>query len=392
VARARTTSIVLLISLASIVVDGHDLLAQAIQVFPTAVIWRVEVKSQPIAPLVASADRVFLALQSGVSAHRLTDGGEIWQTPGPVDGPMAASDERLIIMRKGELLALDVTTGKPVWSVQPGPLTAPPLVSGDWLLVASGESIACYRVADGSKMWSSDDTGIVEQRPAISGDRAYIPAADGRILALDLKSGKQIWEFQIGIKPTEPLVHEGRVFAGSEGKLFCSIRPDTGRKDWCSNPAGATRGRPVADARNVYFVGLDNILRAHDWKNGAQRWTEDLHYRPSSGPLLVGAGIAAAGNVPRVPVFETSQGKKTIQINLETRLPTAPLLIEARTGSPARVAAVTGDLQNRWHLTLIGPAAPIVPAIAVDPLTALPGQAIPIGLLPVLPVQQPPAS
>ena len=67
----------LLICLASIVVDGRDLLAQAIQVFPTAVIWRVEVKSQPIAPLVASADRVFLALQSGVSAHRLTDGGEI---------------------------------------------------------------------------------------------------------------------------------------------------------------------------------------------------------------------------------------------------------------------------------------------------------------------------
>jgi len=117
--------------------------------------------------------------------------------------------------------------------------------------------------------------------------------------------------------------------------------------------------RPVADARNVYFVGLDNILRAHDWKNGAQRWTEDLHYRPSSGPLLVGAGIAAAGNVPRVPVFETSQGKKTIQITLETRLPTAPLLIEASPGNPARIAAVTGDLQNRWHLTLIGPAAPI---------------------------------
>jgi outer membrane protein assembly factor BamB len=390
--RARTTSIVLLLFVASIVVDGRDLLAQAVQVFPTEVIWSVDVKSQPVAPPVSSGDRLFLALQSGVSAHRLADGGEIWQTPGQVDGPMAASDDRLVVVVKGELQALDAATGKMVWSDRPGPVTAPPLVSGEWLLVASGESVSCYRVADGQKLWTNDDTGAVEQRPAIAGERAYVPAVDGRVLALDLKSGKKIWEFDdIGIKPTEPLVHEGQVFVGSEAKKFCRILP-TGRREYCFPVGAAVRGRPVADAKHVYYVALDNVLRANDWKNGALRWKEDLRYRPSAGPILVGASIAALGNVPRVQIFETQTGTKTVLLTLATRVPTAPLLLEASGGKPARIAAVTGDLQNTWHLTLIGPAPPAVPAIAVDPITALPGRAIPIGSQPTLPAPRPPAA
>ena len=139
-----------------------------------------------------------------------------------------------------------------------GPLTAPPLVHGEWLLVASGEQVICYRVADGTKVWSRE-TGAVEQRAAVEGTRVYVPAADGRVIALELASGEPAWEFDIGIKPTEPLVYGGRLFVGSAGKRFCSLFLESGRKrrdDWCFQVGAAVIGRPAADATHVYFVAL----------------------------------------------------------------------------------------------------------------------------------------
>ena len=220
----------------------------------------------------------------------------------------------------------------------------------------------------------------------------YVPAADGRVLALDLKSGEQVWEFDIGIKPTEPLVYDGRIFVGAESKQFCSLRPDTGKKEWCFPVGAAVIGRPVADATHVYFVAYDTNLRALDRKSGAYRWKQDLRYRPSSGPLLVGASIAVPGTVPRVQVFDTRQGSQTIQLTLPTRLATAPLLIEAAADAPARIAAMTGGLQNTWTVMLAGPAPVAPPSIPIAPLKELPGQAIPIGALPALPGRQSPTA
>jgi outer membrane protein assembly factor BamB len=57
-----------------------------------------------------------------------------------------------------------------VWTESTGPLTAPPLVHGEWLFVASGDQVMCYRVADGTRVWTRE-TGAVEQRVAVEGSR-----------------------------------------------------------------------------------------------------------------------------------------------------------------------------------------------------------------------------
>jgi outer membrane protein assembly factor BamB len=396
VARARTTSILPVLLLASIAADGRVVAPEAaVQAFPTSPIRTIAVKALPVAPPVSAAGRLFLALQSGVFAHRLDDGAEVWQkAPLEVDGPMAASDERLVVAVKGELRGLDASTGGVVWTDRTGPLTAPPLVHGEWLFIASGDQVICYRVADGVRVWARE-TGAVEQRVAVEGTRVYVPAADGRLIALDLASGEPAWEFDIGIKPTEPLVYGGRIFVGSAAKRLCSLFLESTRKkrdDWCYPVGAAVIGRPAADATHVYYVALDNLLRANDRKSGAYLWKKDLRYRPSAGPLLVGASIAVPGSVPRVEVFETDKGTSTMQLTLATKLVTAPLLIDASDGAPARIAGITGGLANVWNVTLAGPAPAALPSLPIAPLTALPGPVIPIGKPPVPPGSPPPAA
>src|SRR4029450_872669 len=94
------------------------------QSFPTSPLWRIEVASPPVAPPVSSAAPLFLALQSRVSAPRLADGTEIWQTPITVDREMAASNDRLVVVVKQELQALDASTGAVAGSDHAGQVTA----------------------------------------------------------------------------------------------------------------------------------------------------------------------------------------------------------------------------------------------------------------------------
>jgi outer membrane protein assembly factor BamB len=397
VARSRTTLIVAVVLLFAIA-GGARAIAQAtaavVQSFPTAIIWRIEVAAVPVAPPVSSGERLFLALKDGVSARRLSDGSEIWRTPIEVDAPMAVSHDRLVVVVKEEVQALDAATGSVVWSDHAGALTAPPAAYGEWLFVAAGEQIICYRVADGTRVWARD-TGAVEQRPALEGARVFVPAADGRVLALALATGEPLWEQLVGIKPTEPLVYGGRVLVGTQAKRFCSLKPETGKDDWCFPHLGAAVvGRPAADATHVYFVGYDNVLRAHDRRNGAFRWRRDLKYRPAAGPYLVGNSIAVPGNVPHVQVFETRKGTPTVLLTLATKLATVPLLIEPDGGEPkvpTRIAAVTGGLEKSWTVTLAGPALE-APAIPITPLTELPGAVIPIAAPPLPPGRQPPGA
>jgi outer membrane protein assembly factor BamB len=388
VALARTTLIVPCLVAATIVAAGQAAKpAGPMQAFPTSPIWTIEVSAAPVAPPVSSAGRLYLALQSGLSAYRLDTHAEVWQAAIVASGPMVASDERLIVAVKDELRALDAATGAVVWTDRPGALTAPPLVHDDWLLVASGEQVIGYRVLDGTRVWSRE-TGVVEQRPAVAGARVYVPVADGRIVALELASGEPMWEFDVGIRPTEPLVYGDRLFVGSAGKRLCSLFLDSRsrRDDWCYNEIGAVIvGRPVADETHVYFAALDNLLRAHDRKNGAYRWKKDLKYRPSAGPLLVGKSLAVPGSVPRVDVFDTAKGDTTLQLTLATKLATEPLLLGPVETLPARIVAVTGGLARVWNVTLAGPAPVTPPALKTAPLTELPGLAIPIGKPPALP-------
>ena len=63
-------------------------------------------------------------------------------------------------------------------------------------------------------------TGAISERPAIDGDGLYLPLAEGRLIALDLKTGKDRWDRKVGASPTEPLVYGDRVYFGSDSKRF----------------------------------------------------------------------------------------------------------------------------------------------------------------------------
>jgi outer membrane protein assembly factor BamB len=63
----------------------------------------------------------------------------------------------------------------------------------------------------------------VDSSPVIVGNRVFVGSDDGRLYALDLASGRSVWEFRAGsgIK-SSPAVGQGRLLIGSsDGAVYC---------------------------------------------------------------------------------------------------------------------------------------------------------------------------
>ncbi|HEV3078606.1 MAG TPA: PQQ-binding-like beta-propeller repeat protein [Gemmataceae bacterium] len=111
--------------------------------------------------------------------------------------------------------ALDVKTGKEVWSTETGPLLqngygsgprGTPTLDGDKLYALSGQgNLVCVEITGGKKEWTKSlrqdfggripNWGYAES-PLIDGDRVVCsPGGDqGTIVALDKKTGEKIWQ------------------------------------------------------------------------------------------------------------------------------------------------------------------------------------------------------
>jgi len=142
------------------------------------------------------------------------------------------------------------------WSLPAGPSTTIPLAHDGVIFVQGwGDVMQAIDGVSGTllwqyKRWIPDSVPVFNYRKrsfALYGNYIYMPASDGHMLALDMKSGELVWETKIadlekGFRITGgPLLAKGKVMIGTSG--------------------GASGGN--------YIVGLDAISGEQAWKFNA---------------------------------------------------------------------------------------------------------------------------
>ena len=112
---------------------------------------------------------------------------------------------------------------------------------------------------------------------------------DGRVVALNAADGARRWEQRIGGRPDGLAAAGDRRLRGSLDNFFYCL--DGSNRPHQVALAHGRRHRSATaalDADRVYFVSLDNLLRALDRNSGAQRWKKPLAARPVVGPCSSG--------------------------------------------------------------------------------------------------------
>ncbi len=128
--------------------------------------------------------------------------------------------------------------------------------------------------------------------PAVHGGRIYIGSSEGRFRALDLGSGKLLWESTApkGFVETKPLIYRDKVIFGAWDEHLYALDARAGKLCWdwkgpqasvLFSPAACW---PVAAKGNVLIVAPDRNLTAIEASTGRQLWRRgDYGVRESIG-------------------------------------------------------------------------------------------------------------
>ena len=244
---------------------------------------------------------------------------------GDVGGGIGFHDGQLVAATgAAEVLAMDASSGKVLWRRSTGaPVRSAPAVSdGRVFVVTSENTVIAYDASDGSKLWNYEGvaalTGILGGgAPAVDEGVVVAPQSTGELVALRAGTGRSIWTENIGVVQrgdpvlglnaitASPVIDRGVVYAVSNAGRLVAIELGSGRRLWDVEMSGLQT--PWAAGDYVFVLTSHAVLAAIRRSDGRVRWTvrldrftDDDHLfdgRPFwTGPVLAGDRLVVAGS------------------------------------------------------------------------------------------------
>ena len=214
---------------------------------------------------------------------------------------------------RAELIALEAATGKQVWRVaMPQPARAAPTVADGRLFVPLlGNSIVAFDAKTGSRIWSYQGTASVTgmlglPAPAYADGLLVAGLGSGELVALRAATGAVVWLDNLGTAHGGdrdlsavlglPVIQDGRVYAASLGGLMVAIDLRSGRRLWerditSGNTPCVAGGFIFVLTTDAQVVALDRIDGSIIWLTQLEKWGNKEKQRDPifwSGPLLAG--------------------------------------------------------------------------------------------------------
>jgi alcohol dehydrogenase (cytochrome c) len=206
-----------------------------------------------------------------------------------------------------EITPDNVARLQPVWSMATGQVEghqAPPIVNNGVMFVATpGNQMLAIEAKTGNILWRYKRTlpeDVVHLHPtnrgvALYGDKVYFASADCVLVALDVKTGKEVWTAKVDdykkayYMSLAPLVVDGKVILGASGGelgvrgFVAAMDAETGKELWKTYTVPAP-GEPGSE---TWPVGGDHYKRG-----GGAIWVTGT-YDPETNLTFWGTGNAA---------------------------------------------------------------------------------------------------
>jgi len=343
-------------------------------------VWTLALTSHITLPPAVDDRRAYFPIEeSRLVAYELETSKQAWLVEARPLQPPVADGQHLYIVEAEAVVALGAEDGAVAWrSPVDEPVAVRPSAGGESLVVMTKSgSVRVLRTADGALVWEHRLDAPPHAPAAIADDRLYVPV-EGRIIALRLADGEPLWERRVGGAPNEILALPDRLYVGStDNFLYCLMTRD-GRIDWRWRTGADVSGLPAADAKRVYFVSFDNVLRVLDRVSGGQQWMRPLPLRPTSGPQLAGSTVVVAGQSAAIRTFAMKDGAPAPDIPTGDEVVAPPaVMLQPATGLPM-IVVVTRNVARGDSVAVAvrsiepapTPVAPLPNAVTPAPMPA----------------------
>ncbi len=216
--------------------------------------------------------------------------------------PPVIADGRLFYGGTGEgenaVVSLNPSSGKERWRVKVAGEPTRPAVRNGLVYVGNwGGRVRAMATEDGTERWRAKTSEKRVNSPAVTEERLFV--TDRRnAYAFDAKSGDRLWRRQVNQQIwSSPSISDGTVFVASEskdGKLY-ALDAKTGETRWTFGEGGRKSSPVVADGVVYYPSNYD--LHALDAKRGNRLWHRRLEGQVSTPAVVEGTVYAAGGHV-----------------------------------------------------------------------------------------------
>lgn len=213
---------------------------------------------------------------------------------GSSSGGLAYEDGRLFVGTGfAQVVAIEAKTGQVLWT-QPlsGPMRGAPTVRGGRVFVVTVDNqLHCLAADDGQVQWTHQ--GISEQAamlagnsPAIDGNVVVVPYSSGELFALRVENGSVLWQDSLGTMSRtqsiaaltdiggRPIIDRGRVYAIGHADMLTAIDLRTGRRLWEREIGGIQP--PWVAGDYLFLITNNNETLALEAKTGRVVWVTQL--------------------------------------------------------------------------------------------------------------------
>lgn len=225
-----------------------------------------------------------------------------------------ATNNNLVFVgtREGDLLALQQLDGQLVWKTHAASEILAPAASTDnvTLVKTIDGTVTGVSTQDGHELWHYQQASPAlilrgSSAPQISGGSAVVGFEDGTLSKLSLKQGHLAWQ-EIIAEPqgtftiqrmvdidADPIIVGNRVYAATYQGKVAALDLNSGHQLW-SNDISSYSGM-ASDGRTVFVSDAKSHIWAFDAKTGNTLWQQNkLESRTITGPALVGRYLVVA--------------------------------------------------------------------------------------------------
>jgi outer membrane protein assembly factor BamB len=293
-------------------------------------------------------DNTDWAQTGGLSHHameHLKIGGAIEKAWSVSIGSGSSSDDHLVatpVVAEGKVFAMDVrahlsafdaATGDRLWRFNLTPdgeddaaVRGGGMAYENGILFAStglGE-VWAIQASSGNFYWKTHLDAPVRAAPTVYGGRVFAVTASNKVVALNVRNGKKLWEYIGPEEPSgllgaaSPAADHGVLVVAMRSGALAALRVESGTLLWEDTLASGRRASglsvlsdikapPVIADGRVYAIGNGGLVAAIDLRTGGRVWEKD--FGGVDLPWLAGNYLFVLTNANELVALEADRGR-----------------------------------------------------------------------------------
>jgi outer membrane protein assembly factor BamB len=204
-------------------------------------------------------------------------GGSLLEFP-----PVIAYSRLYVGTNRGRFLAIDAESGKVVWEKEFGRCTA--------ASPAVGRGVVYQPLMDPSPCREHDQD------------------APGFMVAMNARTGRELWRFRAGVIESPPLLRNGVLYFGSWDRKFYALDTRTRRVRWTFETGDKVKDGAAFANGTLYFGSYDGQVYALDARTGKQRWAASGNGNFYATPAVAYGRVYVGNTDGRVYAFGAKSG------------------------------------------------------------------------------------